>query len=65
VGEAKNFTDRATLEDISREDLLALVANSSLPPAGKRKAFGSLGVVVEYQPHQGEKEKKRRLKLIK
>ena len=57
---SQNFTDRTRPAELTREDMLTLVANSSLSPAGKRKAFKRLGVVTEYQPHQGARECARR-----
>lgn len=57
-----NFTDRAKIDGLTRDDMLTLVANSSLSPAGKRRAFRQLGVVTEYQPHEGERERQRRAK---
>ena len=47
-------------EPLSREDLAVLVANSSLSPAAKRKAFKHLGILTSYQPHQGKREIERR-----
>ena len=58
----QNFTDRAKIVGLTRDDMLTLVANSSLSPAGKRRAFRQLGVVTEYQPHQGAREQARRQK---
>ena len=57
---SENFTDRTRPADLTREDMLTLVANSSLSPAGKRRAFAKLGVVTDYQPHQGKRECERR-----
>ena len=49
---------------LTREDMLALIANSKLSPAGKRRAFLKLGVETEYQPHQGKREIERRRRLV-
>jgi hypothetical protein len=45
---------------LTRLDMATLVQNSSLSPAGKRKALAKLGVDTEYQPHQGKRETERR-----
>jgi len=47
-----------------RAELMTLIANSKMTPAGKRKAFLKLGVQSEYQPHQGARERARRLRRL-
>lgn len=42
--------------------MVTLVVHSSLSPAGKRKALAKLGIVTDYQPHQGAKECARRMR---
>jgi len=45
---------------LSRMDMVTLITNSNLAPAGKRKALRKLGIETEYQPHQGKREIERR-----